>query len=116
MSRLAPPPSTPNCVSSRAATDHPAYIEPLPLPPAGFDQAVALATAIERSHLAARAEGYVRIEYSTRWFGFVDDLELELMPGDTVIHVRSQSRTGMHDLGVNRARVERLRGLLLEAE
>jgi uncharacterized protein (DUF1499 family) len=114
MSRLAPPPASPNCVSSRAPADHPAHIAPLPLPPAGFDQAVALATAIERSHLAERAPGYVRIEYRTRWFGFVDDLELELE--GAVLHVRSASRTGHSDLGVNRARVERLRALLLEAE
>lgn len=114
MTRLAPPPSTPNCVSSRADRDHPAYIDPLPMPPGGFDQALALATAIERSHLAERDEGYARIEYRTRFFRFVDDLELEA--DGHVLHVRSASRVGNSDLGVNRKRVERLRSLLLEAE
>ncbi len=41
--------------------------------------------------------------------GFIDDVEFRLSPDEGVIHVRSASRSGLHDLGVNRRRVERLR-------
>ena len=42
-------------------------------------------------------------------FRFVDDLECRLDAENRVIHVRSASRVGYSDLGVNRKRVERLR-------
>ena len=41
--------------------------------------------------------------------GFIDDVEFRLSPDEGVIHVRSAARSGLHDLGVNRRRVERLR-------
>lgn len=114
MSRLKPPPWTPNCVSSRAARDHRAYIEPLPVPPGGLDQAVALATAMEGASLRERDGNWAHLVYVTRIMRYRDDLELEL-DGD-VLHVRSASRLGYGDGGLNRKRVEALRALLLEAE
>jgi uncharacterized protein (DUF1499 family) len=52
---------------------------------------------------------YVHAESSSLVFGFVDDVEFLLVPGDTQIQVRSASRVGYWDLGVNRRRVERIR-------
>jgi uncharacterized protein (DUF1499 family) len=46
--------------------------------------------------------------------GFVDDLELHLRPGAGIIAVRSASRTGRSDFGVNRSRVEDLRAALIK--
>jgi len=43
--------------------------------------------------------------------GFVDDLEFLSEPSKGVIQVRSASRMGHSDLGVNRSRVERIRKL-----
>ena len=40
---------------------------------------------------------------------FVDDLELTFDEKAGVLHVRSASRLGRRDFGVNRARVEALR-------
>jgi uncharacterized protein (DUF1499 family) len=48
--------------------------------------------------------------------GFVDDLIFAASPEEEVIHVRSASRTGKWDLGVNRRWVERIRKLYLEVE
>jgi uncharacterized protein (DUF1499 family) len=47
-------------------------------------------------------------------FGFVDDLELHLRAAEGVIAVRSASRLGYSDLGVNRRRIEDLRALLIK--
>jgi uncharacterized protein (DUF1499 family) len=52
---------------------------------------------------------YLYATFETRWLRFVDDAEFLLDPGARVIHVRSASRLGRKDFGVNRARVEALR-------
>jgi uncharacterized protein (DUF1499 family) len=54
-------------------------------------------------------ETYLRATFRSRVFRFVDDLECRLASEDGVIHVRSASRVGYSDLGVNRRRVEHLR-------
>ena len=53
---------------------------------------------------------YLYAEFRTRLLRFVDDLELFL--DGTTLHVRSASRLGRRDFGVNRARVEKLRALI----
>lgn len=52
---------------------------------------------------------YLAVEFETRWLRFVDDAEFLLDPAGRVIHVRSKSRLGRGDHGVNRRRVEALR-------
>lgn len=109
--RLAPCPESPNCVCSDA-TDRPHRIAPLTLTvPA--DQAwravERLLSSQPRTTLVASSQGYLKAECRTRWLRFVDDLELELRPQARQIAVRSASRVGHSDLGVNRRRVEALR-------
>ena len=53
---------------------------------------------------------YLYAEFRTKLLGFVDDVEFLL--GDGVIHVRSASRLGRRDFGVNRRRIESLRKIL----
>jgi uncharacterized protein (DUF1499 family) len=57
--------------------------------------------------------GYLHAECRSALFGFVDDLELHLRVSEGVIAVRSASRLGYSDLGVNRRRVEILRTSLI---
>jgi uncharacterized protein (DUF1499 family) len=114
--RLAPPRRTPNCVSSQADpadTEH--YIAPI-----GFQGATAAAMSaakaavqsMERSTVV-RAEGpYLYAEYRSKLLGYVDDLELLFDERAGVLHVRSASRLGRKDFGVNRKRVEQLRSLI----
>jgi uncharacterized protein (DUF1499 family) len=52
---------------------------------------------------------YIAVEFETRWLRFVDDAEFLLDPAERVIHVRSKSRLGSNDYGVNRRRIEQLR-------
>ena len=52
---------------------------------------------------------YIWSTFTIPFFGFVDDVEFRLSPQEGVIHVRSASRLGFSDLGVNRGRVEELR-------
>ncbi len=55
---------------------------------------------------------YLHATEESRLFGFIDDLELAAIPDTGVLQVRSESRLGDSDLGVNRRRVERLRQAL----
>jgi uncharacterized protein (DUF1499 family) len=59
--------------------------------------------------IAVSTDTYLRVELTTTILRFVDDLELLVDPDEQVIHVRSASRVGKWDLGVNRRRVESLR-------
>jgi uncharacterized protein (DUF1499 family) len=56
-------------------------------------------------------EGYLWATFTSRVFRFVDDVEFRMVSTDGMIHVRSGSRVGYSDLGVNRRRVEKLRAL-----
>lgn len=111
--RLAPPKTTPNCVSSQAApSDAEHYIAPIAFKD---DAPAAMATvrkAVEgmRDATVIRQEGgYLYAEYRSKLMRFVDDVEFFHDDKAGLIHVRSASRLGRRDMGVNRARVESLR-------
>ncbi|MFP3434908.1 DUF1499 domain-containing protein, partial [Paraburkholderia sp. SIMBA_061] len=48
-------------------------------------------------------------EFKSKLMGFVDDVEFHKDDVNQVINVRSASRLGKSDLGVNRKRVEEIR-------
>ncbi|MDH3271309.1 MAG: DUF1499 domain-containing protein [Gemmatimonadota bacterium] len=70
--------------------------------------------SLPRTAVVAESSGYLRAEARSLLFRFVDDVEL-LVTADGELVVRSASRVGRGDLGVNRKRVERLRDGLREA-
>ncbi|HVC19062.1 MAG TPA: DUF1499 domain-containing protein [Vicinamibacterales bacterium] len=112
--RLAPCPSSPNCVSSDAPeAAHAVAALALAVPAADAWHAVRAAVGrLPRATIVEDGPGYLRAECRSRLFRFVDDLELELRAADGIVAVRSAARIGRHDLGVNRRRVERLRAAL----
>ena len=116
--RLKAPSLTRNSVSSQAALhpNHPqlsyAQIAPLPMLGTPQDSMVLLQRALDTQpgvRIVTSKEGYVRATATTRWMGFVDDLEFWLNPTQAVIEVRSASRLGREDFGANRARLKRIR-------
>jgi len=112
--RLADCPSSPNCVSSDAA-DSAHSISAFRLivtPTDGWRALRALLKELPRVQIITASEDYIHAECSSAVFGFVDDLELHLRSAQNSIAVRSASRLGHSDFGVNRKRVESLRGLL----
>ncbi|HWR89995.1 MAG TPA: DUF1499 domain-containing protein [Dissulfurispiraceae bacterium] len=115
--RLAPCPSSPNCVSSLSA-DEGHFIEPLRYASSPDDAMKRLRKIImtmERATITTDVEGYIHVEFRTL-LGFVDDAQFLLDSKSGVIHVRSASRTGYWDLGVNRSRIESIRERFIEAE
>jgi uncharacterized protein (DUF1499 family) len=111
--RLARPKSTPNCVSSQAdPADAEHYIAPIPFKGDAAASMAAVRKAVEGmpDTTIVRAEGgYLYAEFRTKLMRFVDDVEFYFDDKTGLIHVRSASRLGRRDFGVNRARVEALR-------
>ena len=66
--------------------------------------------------MVSESPGYLHVECRSKIFGFVDDLEFQLQAAQGLIAVRSASRTGYYDFGVNRRRVEALRAALRAAQ
>lgn len=117
--RLKAPSPTRNSVSSQAALHpgHPqssyAQIAPLPLLDGDADRSwqrllVTLATQPDIT-VIRQDSGYLHAEARTPWLRFVDDLEFWFNPQAGVIELRSASRLGREDFGVNRERMERIR-------
>jgi uncharacterized protein (DUF1499 family) len=108
--RLRPCPGTPNCVVSEYR-DKESHAEPFAFsgePGAAWENAkasiISLGGRIEKD-----TGDYLWATFTNRFWRFVDDVELRLDAGGKTIHVKSASRVGKGDLGVNRKRVERVR-------
>ena len=109
--RLKPAPPTPNCVNSQS-TDGYSKIAPLAYTgdgKAALKRLHALVAAMPATKAIDSRSDYVYAEFSSKWLGFTDDVEFYLDEQAGVIHVRSASRLGRKDFGVNRRRVEAIR-------
>ena len=108
--KLAPCPNSPNCVSSFAPADDTHHRIP---PIASTDREKLLATlnAMPRTTIERDEGDYIHATQRSAAWGFIDDIEFII--GDEQIDVRSASRTGYSDMGVNRNRVEQIRGSLI---
>lgn len=110
-------PSSPNCVSSQAADgDH--FIAPFKIKGSPEDAFAALKNALteqSRTVITAESEDTLHAEVTSLIFRFVDDVDAILDADAGLIHIRSASRVGYSDLGVNRRRMERLRSALRQA-
>jgi uncharacterized protein (DUF1499 family) len=103
--RLAPCKRSPNCVSSQAdPADLEHYVPPIH---GSMDAARKAVRSLPRATLIEDKGNYLYAEFRSALLGFVDDVELYF--DGQVIHVRSCSRLGRRDFGVNRKRVEQLR-------
>ncbi len=109
--QLAACPNTPNCVNSQS-TDAVHQIEPLSYNSSPQEAMAHLRTALQsfrRVKTIAETDNYLYTEFTIPVIGFVDDVEFLLDKNGNVIHVRSASRLGESDLGVNRTRIETIR-------
>lgn len=114
--QLADCPDSPNCISS-TATDQEHSVPPLQLvgePADLWPELVRLVSGMGRISIVTQTDTYLHAESRSRIFRFVDDLELLLNPDTGQVHIRSASRLGYSDLGVNRRRYQTLQRLLSE--
>lgn len=115
--KLRPCPNRPNCVSSQSEADirgelGPHHVHPLTFegdPQAAWQRLLRVIRARPDATIVTEDGRYLHAEFRSRWLGFVDDFEALLEPEHQRIHVRSASRLGYSDFGVNRRRVEEIR-------
>lgn len=108
---LSPCPKSPNCVVSQNGD------ESHTIPPLAYqtERGTARATLLKvlsvvpRTVITQESDDYIRAESTSRLLGFVDDVEFYFPPDEPVIQMRSASRLGESDLGVNRRRLEQIR-------
>ncbi|MFA5018145.1 MAG: DUF1499 domain-containing protein [Methylobacter sp.] len=115
--QLPPCPSSPNCVSSQATdTDH--AIAPFKIVGNVEEAWTALKKALisqSRTVITDETGDTLHAQATSLVFRFVDDVDAILDTDARLIHIRSASRTGYGDFGVNRKRVEMLRSQLQQA-
>ena len=128
MSRSGPPiglangklmrcPAKPNCVCSEEKDDSSHYIAPILMTGKVIVNPVDVLAGIivEMGGIVhTKTDTYLSATFSSSMFGFVDDFEIRVDPKRQSLHVRSASRVGHSDFGVNKKRVEFIRGLLSE--
>ncbi len=108
-------PSSPNCVSS-LSKDSRHFIDPLHFkdsPDEAFKCLKQIVKDEKRSVIITEEKEYRHTEFRTV-LGFVDDVEFSLDRENRVIHMRSASRVGYWDLGVNRRRLEDMKSRFLK--
>ncbi|ARR45512.1 hypothetical protein CAY59_14865 [Vibrio campbellii] len=104
----------PNCVSTQDTREE-YNLTPFTLTEStNIDAIEQVALELPGAKTAVKEGNYLRIECTSKIMRFVDDLELKI-EGDQLI-VRSESRVGYSDFGVNRKRAEQLRSLLANTE
>jgi len=119
--KLKPPSMTENSVTSQAALypDHPQrkYADTAPLAlkgdgPATLAKIKAIVEGMEGAKVVKSEPGYLYAQFTTKLMKYVDDVEFWFDPAANVIQVRSASRVGRGDMGVNRRRIEAVRAAL----
>ncbi len=114
--RLARCRSSPNCVSSQAEpADAEHYAAPIAFKGTALEAMAAARKALEgigRCTVIRHESNYLYAECRTRLMRFVDDIEFTHDERAGALHVRSASRLGRRDFGVNRQRVEAVRAAI----
>ncbi len=110
-------PSSPNCVSSQAdSSDSEHYVKPLAYVgtlPEARDRLKDILISLPRTHIVRETDLYLHVEFASALMGFVDDVEF-FFGQEQQVDVRSASRLGYSDFGVNRKRIEQIRQLFKE--
>lgn len=105
--KLAACSSKPNCVSSETGTPEKAEVNPLET---NDMESVKSAIEAHGGKITKTDGNYLAAEFTSGVFKFVDDVEIRI-DGD-IAHIRSASRVGYSDRGVNKKRVESIRSSL----
>jgi len=113
-------PPTPNCVTSFCdIQDQEHYIPPLSFsdqPEVAWKRLESVVRSQERVEILQKSDFYLYAEFTSRILRFVDDVEFLMEPKSKLIHVRSASRLGRSDLGVNRKRIEKIRSAFSQSK
>ena len=71
-----------------------------------FNKATKIVSETPRTKIIEQTKSYLHAEAKTKWRRYTDDLLLKAIPEEGIIQVRSESRVGIGDNGVNQKRVD----------
>jgi len=105
---------SPNCVCSEAHSkgDQQHFIEPI----TGNEETWAHLKQVmiaQGGDIQTESTDYMHITFSTSVFHYVDDVEVRFDRENNLIHLRSASRIGRSDFGVNRKRIEHIKNAMM---
>ncbi len=104
--QLSPLPSTPNAISSQGTTNP---VQALTFKQGPASTMSALLQAIHKvGHVTiiSQQPNYLYVVFTSKWLRFKDDVEFYLNTEQKQVHIRSASRAGRSDLGINKKRYE----------
>jgi uncharacterized protein (DUF1499 family) len=110
-------PTTPNCVSSQAK-DKEHFIEPILITGSPLEAKKNILQTLKefkQSKVKVVEDNYISAEFTSRILRFVDDVEFyfpDTKTREVIIHIRSASRMGYSDFGMNKKRIEQIRSKL----
>jgi len=108
---FAPCPDSPNCVNSFDSDEEHA-IDSLTVTGSVESIQAALLQVIHNqsgTSVITTDTTYIHATYRSQIMGYIDDVEFLIDADAGLVHVRSASRLGHSDMGVNRARIEDIR-------
>jgi uncharacterized protein (DUF1499 family) len=109
-----------NCVSSDSENDKKSYDPPLDVSLWQGVHSTLFKKIVEEIDLGQNIKVikfeplYAHLACSSKWLGFVDDLELRLDEEDKLVYFKSSSRVGRNDFGVNRERVSQVKKIIMK--
>ena len=112
--KLSKCPDKPNCFCSEYKNSKSHYIDPVSVPEGITSETISIIkSALTESGgtIVTENSDYIAAVFSSKLFGFIDDLEIRFDYGKNIIHMRSASRVGYGDMGINRKRIDLIKNL-----
>lgn len=109
--KLSKCPDKNNCVCSEYKNDTRHYIDPLLISEIITPPAIRKIIEQTGGTIVSANETYIAATFTSAIFRFVDDVEIRFDAANRLMHIRSASRVGHGDSGVNKKRVEKLKTL-----
>ena len=100
--------SKPNCVCSEYSDDRAHFVEPIDVSQVNMGlhfHKVSKAIVANGGEIVKESQDYIAATFTSSLFRFVDDVEVRLDKEAKLIHLRSASREGYSDMGVNAKRI-----------
>ena len=107
--QLKPCPDSPNCINTEFSENTSHYIPPLIYHKENSAEVLGKAEQLildMGGHIVQNKGNYIAATFTSMIFRFVDDFEIRNDEENHTLHIRSASRTGYSDFGVNKKRVE----------
>jgi len=110
-SKLTPCSHKPNCICTEYPDDTSHFTDAIKTNDLNIDN-ISKIIASTGGVIITTEESYIAATYTSSFFRYVDDLEIRIEPENQLIHIRSASRVGHSDMGINLKRIKNLRNIL----